>query len=106
MQSAVSNHSLSCYLDDPSARGAAFIWNEQSQLRVGLVSKSTTRKYLQLLAFFMSTEKEREGDERRIAAEGADVKQKKSKVTVCLDFYLNDLRYHVLPDAELGLILR
>lgn len=32
---------LSCYHGDPSARGAAFIWNifhEQSQLRAGLVS--------------------------------------------------------------------
>lgn len=46
------------------------------------------------------------GDERAIAGRGADVKRKKSKVTVCLDFYLSDLRYHVLPDAELGLILR
>lgn len=33
-------------------------------------------------------------------------KQEKSKVTVCLEVYLNDLRYHIHPDAELGLVLR
>lgn len=30
-------------------------------------------------------------------------KKKNSKVTVCLDFNLNDLRYHFHPDAELSL---
>lgn len=38
--------------------------------------------------------------------EAKKTKPGKSKVTVCLEFYLNDLRYHVHPDAELGLILR
>lgn len=58
-----------------------------------------------------SEEKEKRKDERegglkgQIAGKGADVKRK-SKVTVCLACYLNDLRYHVRPDAELGLILR
>ncbi len=48
----------------------------------------------------------RNEDKREMAGKAADVKRKKSKLTVCLDFYLNDLRYHVHPDAEVGLILK
>lgn len=67
---------------NPSARGADFIWrifHEQSQLRVGLVSQSSTLKYLYPVACFMSTEKrekEDEMDERLIAEEGANVDRK------------------------------
>lgn len=40
---------------------------------------------------------------KKAAGRAADVTRKKSKVTVCLEFYLNDLSYHIYPDAELGL---